>query len=587
MAIYRFNLAALLNKVGWQELADRIPLPQKNTSNRELPALLREPKRAGLDISSEFILIEYDPGTPTSPHLRTSFPMTGQPAATLRPKPDSLSYTSLLLHLSDSARFGAFLREMEPGLHIIQDSSKNNRAGKDRMGAAWNKDIAILTFAQGPPSPVQGTTPTMTAKPVATPILPAIPVPPSYAPQAMRQSQVLLNGYPDSVCIRDSLLLKSFAGDSLNGFADESDIQSWTLPGHNLSLLLQGLLHLKGPPACPVPFAAGSPIGGKSSPNNPPVHVLSSLRFENGRILLKSLTPLPPGTDSPYARLTDRPFPDRLVARIPPGNILAMVNLHFNPALMGNWLESLQARGQMEALLFDKGVSLEGFEHAFNGDFLLAAVQPESPVPAKASARHDSSASAPSKTLTPEPPAATASTAKALAPAPAPSLSFPFAVPLRDLTAFRGWTEKLNWFRPSPVVSAAETGRGNPHHPIGRRIGAYLLLDSGLVSGSSPEQAAAWFRDSALRDTGFIPPALRDSPLGGWVDMKRLTRYLRRLQAPVSEKQTLLLPVLEALDQLIFTGGRLNESRQLENRVEIKFNDANSNSLRTLFKLVQ
>src|ERR1700754_4463087 len=90
-SIYHFNLPVLRTRISLQQLTERIPLPQKNTYNRELAAILREPGRAGVDTTRDFFLTEAN----------------GQGR-------DSLRTISLLVHLADSARWAAFLREQVP-----------------------------------------------------------------------------------------------------------------------------------------------------------------------------------------------------------------------------------------------------------------------------------------------------------------------------------------------------------------------------------------------------------------------------------------------------------------------------------------
>src|SRR5882757_6025416 len=94
-SIYHFNLPVLRTKLSLQQLTERIPLPQKNTYNRELAAILREPGRAGVDTTRDLFLTE----------------TKGQGR-------DSLRTMSLLVHLVDSARWAAFLREQVPELHV-------------------------------------------------------------------------------------------------------------------------------------------------------------------------------------------------------------------------------------------------------------------------------------------------------------------------------------------------------------------------------------------------------------------------------------------------------------------------------------
>lgn len=531
-SIYHFNLPVLRTKLSLQQLTERIPLPQKNTYNRELAAILREPGRAGVDTTRDLFLTETNG--------------LGR---------DSLRTMSLLVHVVDSARWAAFLREQVPG---------------DRMGSAWDKDLAILTFVSH----------------IARSISPA-----GTTLRAIRQSQRLLQGFDDSTGIRDSLFL--------TGLADDADIHAWTDQGRVLFLLIEQLLYLDHTPSYPALTAPGC---GK-------VRTFSSLRFEKGRVLLKNTLCLPPGIDSLYARLMSlgvnsagpRPFPDDLLSRIPSGTLLAMANLRFDPAAIPGLLQGLQARGRSEALLFDKGVSLETFERGFKGEFILTALQP--PTAPDSTGLLSPGSGAIRATLVPD-------TATALKKSPVPPRpTFYLAANLRDLSAFWSWTSHLKWLTPTADLTGA--GRVSTHNPISKHFPAYRIKDSLLVIGGSARKVGLWF-DSAhalpgMSDTLVIsnaaylgvaskayPPRntdpatisrFRESPLSGWIDLRALTTSLR--QRPSSQNNRSLLTLLSAMDMLTFTAGRLNTSGQLENTTELRLINNEENSLKVLFRLLQ
>ena len=556
-SIYHFNLPVLRTKLSLQQLTERIPLPQKNTYNRELAAILREPGRAGIDTTRDLFVTESN----------------GQGR-------DSLRTMSLLVHLVDSGRWAAFLREQEPG---------------DRMGAAWDNNLAVLTFVSQ----------------IARTITPA-----GTTMRAIRQSQRLLQGFDDSTGIRDPLFLA--------GLADDADIHAWTDQGRVLFLFIQQVLHLDHSPSYPALTAPGC---GK-------VRTFSSLRFEKGRVLLKNTLCLPPGIDSLYARLMTRPFPADLLSRIPSGTLLAMVNLRFDPAAIPGLLQGLQARGRSEALLFDKGVSLETFQRGFKGDFILTALQPPmvlSPLAssdsASASLVPPGSSAMPHRTAPNIGATQPTDTVPKKSPLP-PRPTFYLAASLRDLPAFWSWTSHLKWLNPGPDLTGA--GRVNTHNPISKHLPAYRIKDSLLVIGGSARKVSLWF-DSAYAQSGGLsgaqaatiasrsnteastsdtlvisnstylgptskayPPRntdpaiisrFRESPLSGWIDLKALTASLRQRQS--SQNNRSLLTLLSAMDMLTFTAGRLNASGQLENTTELRLVNSGENSLKVLFRLLQ
>ncbi|HEY4062777.1 MAG TPA: hypothetical protein VGM30_12800 [Puia sp.] len=604
--IYQFNLPVILSKLSWQELAERIPMPQQNTFAPEIAAILREPDSAGVDIGKDLFLVESDEGRKhTQPTPERS-----------RQTHEKLHYISLLLHLLDSAKFTAFLRSREPGIRIDRLPDSSFAAGSNGMGASWNHDLAIISFARPstrshiPLSPKQQTLPgsqpvsgnqsslTNQSLPGSQPPSGTHNIPPNQSPpgsqpiplfttRALGKSRELLRGYGDTSLIRDPFFI--------TGFSDDADIHAWTLPGSISVLLLKQLLHLD-----------------LSLPGSGTTRTLSSLRFENDRIHIKSLTPLPAGSDSSYAQLIARRpavlsnglstnmtpashipeglppnttlssrIPEGLPAsHIPEGPILAMLNLHFDPAAIGGWLDSWQARGRAEAWLFDKGWSLETFVHAFRGDFLLAAVQPVT---------HQRQ----------------------------PSLYLTAA--LGDVSSFWWWMGRLKWLDPAQDSTG---GRGNKQNAIGRQIPAYIIRDSLLVIGPSKTKTAAWFDetfpkngssrinnffqmddpspkgtgilppasspkpDSSRKNAGISPPPLPQSPLTIRVDLKAVAGFIQHLDPTPSQKNLSLLHVLSALDQFVLTAGQLNKDGQVVSDLQLIFNDPSGNSLRTLFTLL-
>jgi Domain of unknown function (DUF4836) len=317
-AIYHFNLVALTGKIPWYALAAPIPTPQRNTDNRELVAILRTPDKAGVDVRRDLFIIQSG-----------------------RSPKDTGETTSFLFELDDTARWTAFLRTQDPGLHLLTQEAdtgyasrdKVEYAGREKMGVAWNSQYAVLTFVHGL---------SHSGQPGETRRL------------AIHRSLTLLRGYDDSSSIRDPLFL--------TGFANDADIQAWTRPGQLLYAFLNFLLPTDHPLITRSTSAAG-----------PCLHTLSAVRFEKGRITLSSVICLPSGADSIYARLIDHPLSAHIAARLPQTATLGLCSLHFNPGLVADLLTELQTRGATEELLFDKGLSLESFAHGFQGDFAVIA----------------------------------------------------------------------------------------------------------------------------------------------------------------------------------------------------------------------
>jgi hypothetical protein len=483
----------ITSKLGWQEWADRIPLPQQNTSARELAAILKEPFRAGVDPDKDIFWAE----TPT----------------------DTLHACSLLLHLADSSRFTGFLRTLEPGIRIISQDGKCG-AGRNGMAAAWDKSLLVITF-------ITAVHPARSRS--------------RHTTLAIRQSLTMLVGYADTDRILDPLFI--------HGFTDDADIDAWTAPGKISSLLLQYLLR----PDNPLDYPQLTSPGGER------IHVLSTLRFEKGLVTIKSITPLPTGAANAWAQLTAHPpAPDSISGNPAPSNripvspdhsapLLAsaapscVLSLHINPGAIGDLLDSLHARGRTEELLFDKGLSLENFVHAFQGDLFLTVIAPDS-----------TRSEGIREILTSSPPRSTAGHPALYA-----------AIPLGDLTAFWQWMDRLKWLTAS--ADQQDYGHGNASTTIGRHIPAWLVKDNCLIIAPDRQHALS----PALPDSAAVASCI-DAPLFLRIDLKNMA-ILRG----------------HTLDQLLFTAGRLNGDNQIENVLQLTLADSSRNSLPILFRLLE
>jgi hypothetical protein len=284
-AVFHFNCPVITTRLSWKELTAYIPLPQRNTSARELVAMLKEPVKAGLDTTRDIFLIETSSG--------------------------ALTYISLLIHLSDSTLFSTFLRQQEPGIHIAATPRGSFMARKNSMGAAWDQDLAVLTFVQ---PAIRIESPNTRLLPTAASNRGIVPTAgrAQYSMLALATSADLFRGFDDSTCIHDPLFL--------TGFSDNADVHAWTRPGSATALLLRDILQID-----PTTLTARLPIIANAFTNNgngPAFHTLTTLRFDTGRIAIRFTTSLPEVLQAILQQLTARPL-DTAFAVVAPGGSIA------------------------------------------------------------------------------------------------------------------------------------------------------------------------------------------------------------------------------------------------------------------------
>ena len=325
-AVFQINLPALTSKVSWQQLTGSIPFPQKNNSDRDLVTIVKDPARAGIDIGKDLFVTESD----GNPH-------------------DSVTYISLFIHLTDSAKFGSFLRQLEPGIRIFTTPNKTYSAGKSHMGAVWDQHMAIITVA----------------KPVnLTPPQAGIPhTPPKYMTLALQNSRAAFKGFDNSPYTSDAAFI--------NGFSDDADIHMWAAQGRGFSMILSRLLHMN-------PAGGNEGLKAILGAKKEKSMTLTSVRFETGRITVSSSTPLPSDSASAfYAKFVGKPLNTDLIARLPKGNLLGMFNIHFDPSGIGEILYKYKTQSKIDSLLATKGLTIDPLLRAFKGDILVAVLQPD------------------------------------------------------------------------------------------------------------------------------------------------------------------------------------------------------------------
>jgi hypothetical protein len=315
-AVYQINLPVITSKMSWQEIISSVPIKQKPNKHDILDAL-KDPAGAGIDIGKDIFLSE-----------------APDPAAA---KAKDLTW---IVHLTDSAKFSAFLRRQRPGLHILTHPGKVRSAAKGGLGAAWNKDLGIIVFA---PSADHSA-----AKPDSMTI------------RAGQKSLLALAGFQQSFYLTDP--------NFRTVFSDDGDIHICAGQGNGLALLTAGIN-----PLSPSRGKEGIHEALLKSKNK----TLSTIRFKAGSLTMESRTLMPAGSNAGiYAAIT-KPLNTDLLARIPKGNLLGFFSFSINPTGIADLLTKYDVRNKIDSQLLKINLSLDTVLRAFKGDVLLAAMEPE------------------------------------------------------------------------------------------------------------------------------------------------------------------------------------------------------------------
>ncbi len=512
-SVYQVNIPALVSKLNWQDLIGKLPMNPKDNKSGHMLEMMKNPFSTGINITKDFFVTETDKGNP-----------------------DSAAYTTIIFHLADSAKFVAFLSQQEQGLRFFPYPNKGRAAGKDKYGVAWDKEVAVITIIK--PGAGEQLSSSKSA-PQARPRFPAG----NYTVLAAKRSFAALKGFDRSVYTTDT--------EFKAGFSDDADMHMWAPRGAGISMLAKNIMK-KGRGKDPGFSKAMAAVYQSKA------HTLTALRFEAGKITIKSTTAYPPDSLAFYAKFAGRPLNTDLVARLPKGDLLAMINLHVDPSAIGEMLDKTKSRAKVDSMLAKKELTVDNIIHSFKGDILLAVVDPADK-PADSSGKKQ------------------------------PSIYM--VTTIDDLSSFKELARKMNLIKDSAAASAEGNMGGDSVKAstilMNKLKMAWTLKDNILVVSFSKQITDGYFSNTDKRSTDFIPSRVKDSPFSLFVDLKTVMGYLQGMnRGEPSEKDKKMMNVLNKLDAFTFTGGAIQDGK-VETYMELKMTGSSENSLRSLIKMIR
>jgi len=495
--VFHINLPALTSKLSWNDIISNIP-PSKN-SNDQMMAMLKDPAQAGIDINQDIFVTQGDKLT----------------------KLDSIGFTTILVHLTDSGKFGLLVNLIDKDIRTFR-LPQGRAIGKDKMAIAYDSKLAVITIVSLGSKP-GGETGKRSLDNKKAPVA----ISPNHTLGAAKRCLAALQGFPSSIYTTDPVFLA--------GFSDDADFHMWMPQGAGLATLLKN---------------AGKKNQGMadaltSNTKTSQLHVLTALRFDAGKMSMRTTIALPPDSAAFIKKFNTRPLNTDLIARLPGKDLLGMVNMHFDLSVLTDLLDKFNVRKKIDSSLSGQGFTTADIQKAFKGDFLLAAVAP-TPIPGD-----------------------TTSAAKI------PAIYF--VTTINDLGSFMKVASKLPLSKDS-----ASGGKGM----FGKMKTAYTLKDNILVISSNKLRTDGYFSGTTRRSTELVSDHVANSPVSIVVDIKAVAAYLQGAGGPPSGKTQQMLHFMQALDRLTIAGGRLVDGTKSETYIELKMADASENSLRSIFKLL-
>jgi uncharacterized protein DUF4836 len=318
--VIQVNLASLAPKIDWSSVMKLSQGHKLGKTNPMDPTYMPMILNSGIDLQHDIVIA--------------------------LSKDDSLKYTTILVHLTDSGKFAATLRA-----HLQDARPLHLEGSKDRMIAVknnvcgWNDHIAVLVV-------------TKKVKPETSP---APAAPRSYG-HLGRRCLVALRGVSTGTPFTTNPTVLSI-------LADDADIHFWSRHGAGMDDITK--LLGKNP--------AAAQLGGMAQmvakPHQDPS--ISSLRFEPGKIVFSSLKLVTPAEEDFIRRLAGHGLSPDLETAVPAGPLLGAVAIHYDMAVAADTIHKIPAIAMVESKLKEKGLSVDDFIHALKGDILVLAYAPE------------------------------------------------------------------------------------------------------------------------------------------------------------------------------------------------------------------
>jgi hypothetical protein len=444
-------------------------------------------------------------------------------------KADSIQYFTVIAHITDSAKFVAFLRakNKEAGgepLHFVHLQSKERVVATDKDAAAWNDHLTVLTMYTVPGSPNGPLVPPATAR-----------------LRAARRVAAALHGFNDTKFVTDNHFVSAFS--------DDGDVHIWSRGAIWTTLLDKFTKKMPGMNQ----FGDISQFAGKADAAG---QSISTLRFDNGRINYRTLKFASTSQLAATKRMLGQGLNSELLALVPPRPLLGVGSLHFDMAALEDTLKRNPAYSTIDSVLQGKGTSVTDIIHALKGDFLFLVCQPD-----KATAD---------------------STSKTKIPAPAMFL----VASISDKAAFEKIASMIKL--KSAITAGADTMTTDTAH---KNPFPYYIVQNDLVVLGKRRQVLEFVNSTAAGDPvgKLLPEQVRANTLDVGIDIHGLVMALLGPMLSPGDSQDpkgkAIMDMVQEFQTLQISIGAVRDDA-METNVELKLADQNKNSLTILTNMI-
>ena len=503
--VYHINYTAIAAKLDLQSLVAVMP---KSEKNQEMMSYIADPGKAGVDARFGMIIAQSNVA-----------------------KLDSPRYTTILIALSDSAKFIKFLREANAKKEkdkLVIHPGKPRAAVQGSTVYAWNDKMVAITTVKPPVFGV-GQTNLMNPKPAGEATLA------KYLRSATRRSVMSLTAISKSTLAADAEFRAALT--------DDADAHIYSRFGSGFGMMADLMRMTKAP-------VNQNFVTAMDNLKKLHMHSLGTIRFENGKMSLRnrifydSLNGLDFGL---------RPINAGLVERLPQGNLLGLFAVHFDPAAYLNIMTKMSGGmglHTVDSMLSKTGLTTKDIFAAFKGDLLVAAI--------------DNGATIPATDSTPVKPAK-------------PGVFV--VLTIADKAAFAKLDNLIHLTRDSAAAAADTSVKFRLHL-------AHTLRDDILVFGPSQQATDSYANNTGHTSSRLLSEEVRSAPVALALDVKAIGNYLQPMLAKAGPQGGQAQIVFQLFDQIIFTSGQMH-GNEMDLLFEIKMADQQQNSLTTISKLIQ
>lgn len=503
--VYQINLGALQSKIDWFQLMSMMNTSKLGGTKKmdlnsgDIQALMS----SGIDFHSDVIIAQSN-----AYHA------------------DSIKYFTVLIHLTDSGKFAAYVRKLPHPVHMLHFGANERAAIEDEKAASWTDNFAAIVIAQQP----------KTGSAASQSNAQAI-VSPQLQHRIGHRATAALHGFSNTYFTTEHRFIAAFS--------DDGDFHLWSRHGvgfESLGKLMGGQANaqLQGLAALTAKSNTDATIG--------------TLRFEAGKMTYRSLKLVTPAERASYERIQSPGFSNDLVAAIAPGELMALVTIHYN---MAAWIDSI-GKMPMAAMftgqLSGKGIKIEDFGHALKGNFMILAYTPDKNATGKS--------------------------------AKTPGI---YAIAnINDKGAFDHLATSLKLADAASTSSPTSSTDTTAHHSKS----VYYTTQNGIaVIGGSQDQVSGFFSHPA----GNSNPAARllsnrvnDNSFTLNIDMHALADFLKPIltkEDTLSAKNQSLLNALQKIDVMQVSAGAFKDDA-MESYFELRFTDQSKNALADLIDII-